>query len=304
MSIHLVTGFAGKEHITSADQGSFNAGMLGTGKYVMNTGNKLAAEIVSNNLVKIKDGDLVNQGRHIRIASDDYEECTIQNGTQARYRNDLIVARYSKNSDTGIESISMVVIKGTASTSSTPPDPSYTSGDILNGALTDDFPLYRVKLNGLSITAVEPLFGPVKSLSELNTDMEEAGSGIKSANNRIDDLMYQRAYAYNNNSGTKTFYIKYEYRSGDKGTIYVDCIRSGTVNGLRKYTLIRGSALAYSTIQQGSGGPGWNGETLLNEGGSPSTGEDACILALTNVQAYAAIGVFSANMKITETYFA
>lgn len=178
MSIHLVTGFAGKEHITSADQGSFNAGILGTGKYVMNTGNKLAAEIVSNNLVKIKDGDLVNQGRHIRIASDDYEECTIQNGTQARYRNDLIVARYSKNSDTGIESISMVVIKGTASTSSTPPDPSYTSGDILNGALTDDFPLYRVKLNGLSITAVEPLFGdPVKSLSELNTDINDIFGG-------------------------------------------------------------------------------------------------------------------------------
>ena len=171
MSIHIVTAYAGKEHITSADQGSFNAGVVGTGKYVMGTGSRFEAEIVSNNLVKIKDGELVNQGRHVRIAADDYEECTIQNGTQSRYRNDLIVARYSKNADTGIETISMIVIKGTASTSSSPADPTYTSGDILNGALTDDFPLYRVRLNGLSITAVEPLFGePVKSLSELNTD--------------------------------------------------------------------------------------------------------------------------------------
>ena len=134
--------------------------------------------------------------------------------------------------------------------------------------------------------------------------MESTGSGIKSANNRIDDLMYQRAYAYNNNNSTKTFYIKYEFRSGDKGTIYVDCARSGTVNGLRKYTLIRGAALAYSTIQQGSGGTGWSGEVLLNEGGSQTTGMDACILALTNVQAYAAIGVFSTNIRITDSYFA
>lgn len=176
MSIHLVTGYAGKEHITSADQGSFNAGIIGKNKYILSTGNQFAAEIVSNNLVKIKDGDLVNQGRHIRIEANDYEECTIENGTQSRYRNDLIVARYSKNADTGIESMSIVVIKGTASTSSSPADPTYTSGDILNGALTDDFPLYRVRLNGLSITAVEPMFGdPVRNLSELNTDISVLG---------------------------------------------------------------------------------------------------------------------------------
>lgn len=143
-----------------------------------------------------------------------------------------------------------------------------------------------------------------EAINQLNTDMGDAENDIKSVNNRIDDLMYQRAYGYNNNGGTKTFYIRYEFRAGDKGTIYVTCTRSGTVNGLRKYTIIRGSALAYSTIQQGSGGVGWNGETLLNEGGSQTTGTDACILALTNVQGYAVVEVFSTNMKITETYFA
>ena len=173
MGMEIVTGYTGEPHIRPEDDGARNAGIFGTGKYVLNVGRKFAAEIVSNNMVKIKDGDLINQGRHIRIPVGETEECTIENGTQARYRNDLIVSRYSKESGSeGKESAKIVVIKGTASTSSTPPDPSYTSGDILNGALTDDFPLYRVKLNGLSITAVEPLFGdPVKSLSELNTDM-------------------------------------------------------------------------------------------------------------------------------------
>ena len=173
MSIKILTAYTGDAHIESADDGAKFAGIIGTGKYVLNVGSKFEAEIVSNNLIKIKDGDLVNQGRHMRIPVNETVECTIDNGAQSRYRNDLIVARYSKNSNTGIEAVNVVVIKGTASTSSSPADPTYTSGDILNGALTDDFPLYRVRLNGLSITAVEPLFGdPVKSLSELNTDIE------------------------------------------------------------------------------------------------------------------------------------
>ena len=178
MGMEIITGYTGEPHIRPEDDGARNAGIFGTGKYVLNVGRKFAAEIVSNNMVKIKDGDLINRGRHIRIPVGETEECTIENGTQARYRNDLIVSRYSKESGSeGKESAKIVVIKGTASTSSTPPDPSYTSGDILNGALTDDFPLYRVKLNGLSITAVEPLFGdPVKSLSELNTDISALGS--------------------------------------------------------------------------------------------------------------------------------
>ena len=179
MGMEIITGYTGEPHIRPEDDGARNAGIFGTGKYVLNVGRKFAAEIVSNNMVKIKDGDLINQGRHIRIPVGETEECTIENGTQARYRNDLIVSRYSKESGSeGKESAKIVVIKGTASTSSTPPDPSYTSGDILNGALTDDFPLYRVKLNGLSITAVEPLFGdPVKRLSELNTDINDIFGG-------------------------------------------------------------------------------------------------------------------------------
>lgn len=176
MSMKILTAYTGETHIEPADDGAKFAGIVGTGKHVLNVGNKFAAEIVSNNLIKIKDGDLINQGRHMRIPVNETAECTIDNGAQSRYRNDLIVARYSKDSNTGVESANVVVIKGTASTSSSPADPTYTSGDILNGALTDDFPLYRVRLNGLSITAVEPMFGdPVRNLSELNTDISVLG---------------------------------------------------------------------------------------------------------------------------------
>lgn len=171
MGIHIVTGYAGKEHVTSADAGSMNAGIVGTGRYVMQTAEQFAAEIVSNNLIKVKSGDLMNQGRHMRIDVNDYEEVTIQNGAQSVFRNDLIVARYKKDPSTLIETTELVVIKGTAGATAT--DPTYTSGDILAGATQDDFPLYRVSLNGLNIEKVTPLFSTVPNLDELNTKISD-----------------------------------------------------------------------------------------------------------------------------------
>ncbi len=165
MGAHLVTGYAGENHITAADQGQYNAGTVGTGRYVLETGSMFEAEVKSNNLIRIKDGDLVNQGRHISIAPDDYADCAIDNGLQAVKRNDLIVMRYTQNPNTLVESAQVVVIKGVSGDTAT--DPSYTTGDILNGAQTDDYPLYRVSLDGLNITTVEQLFSTVPPLSKV-----------------------------------------------------------------------------------------------------------------------------------------
>lgn len=165
MGAHLITGYAGKEHITAADQGLYNAGTLGDGKYVLPIGSMFEAVTITNNLVKIKDGCLVNQGRNINIAVNDYEECEIDNGIQALKRNDLIVIRYEKNADTGIETASTIVIKGVSG--ETAVDPECTTGNIFNGDNVDDFPLYRVKLEGLNITAVEPLFNTMVSFKTL-----------------------------------------------------------------------------------------------------------------------------------------
>ena len=87
---HLVTGYAGVEHITSADQGSFNAAFAGDGQFVMDVGSKYAASITSNNNVRVLDGDLLMYGRHIRINPNEYEDLTIQTGTAGKNRVDLI----------------------------------------------------------------------------------------------------------------------------------------------------------------------------------------------------------------------
>jgi hypothetical protein len=142
---HLVTGHAGIEHIKPSDDGAFNIGICGSGQYVFPIGEQFGYEIISNNLIKIKSGEIVNQGRHINIPVNNYEEVTIENGLQGVKRHDIIVMRYEKNPDTNLESASLVVVKGTSSAN--PSDPVVTQGNIYEGALVSDMPLYRVILD-------------------------------------------------------------------------------------------------------------------------------------------------------------
>lgn len=182
MALHLVIGYAGAEHIQSQDTGSFNIAAFGGGQYVLDHGNKFAATLLAGNTVQIKDGDMLMQGRHIRLAAGTVEELAIDNGTVGMKRNDLIVARYTKNSGTGVEAAQFVVIKGTES-ASTPSDPEYNTGTITDGnALINDFPIYRVSLDGTDITVSEPLF-------EVHKKVEDALDALDD----IEDVKTQQA---------------------------------------------------------------------------------------------------------------
>ena len=178
MSLELVTGKRGEAHVKSEDIGAFNAGIVSAGQYVLSTGSKFNYEIVTNNSIWIYDGEAIDQGRHMRIKPNDYEIVTIENGTQSQKRNDLIVLRYSKDTETGIESAEIKVIKGTSG--SVPTDPPYITGNILTGDTTDDFPLYRVYLDGLNIESVEPLFHVLCSMEELKNNVSELNSALSS----------------------------------------------------------------------------------------------------------------------------
>lgn len=198
MSTNLITGYAGKSHITSAGDGAVNAAVLGNGRYVLDIAEKFAYELISNNQIRIKSGYAVNQGRKIELAVNDYEELTIDNGLQGVKRCDLIAITYEKNLETGIETAVMNVIKGTSGDDYL--DPEHTVGNILNGDAKDDFLLYRVKINGLSIESVEKLFEVRKSLINVlgTTDISKIGNGT--CTGAISSL----------NSGLKKYYTQTE----------------------------------------------------------------------------------------------
>lgn len=152
--MNIVTGYRGEPHITSQAAQAFNQGTIGTGNYVFNIGEKFSATLADVNTITIADGEAIMQGCHFRIEPGESETANIANGTTGMNRKDLICARYTKDSATGIENVELVVIQGEES-SSTATEPSYNTGDILDGDTPIDFPLYRVDLSGLTPTLVK-----------------------------------------------------------------------------------------------------------------------------------------------------
>lgn len=187
MAVHLVTGYAGHGHVTSADEGLFNAGVCGLDRYVLKTGTRFAYTIESSNLIRIGSGSLVDQGRHINIPTNTTVDVTIENGTQGKKRYDLIVMRYNKDASSSVETASIQVIKGTE-TSGTPVQPACITGDIYAGALQDDVPLYRVALDGLSITGVTKLFTEISPLVDIPSMMEELRAQVLLAAHPVGDI--------------------------------------------------------------------------------------------------------------------
>lgn len=177
MAAHLVTGYAGHGHVTSADEGLYNAGVCGLDRYVLKTGTKFAYTVETNNLIRIGSGGLVDQGRYINIPTNTTVDVTIENGTQGKKRYDLIVMRYSKDQATSVETATVMVIKGTE-TSGTPVQPACITGDIFAGALQDDVPLYRVDLDGLTITGVTKLFTEISPLADISSVLAELRSQV------------------------------------------------------------------------------------------------------------------------------
>ena len=176
-NMHLVTGYGGKGHITAEDHGAFNAAIFGTGQYVLPMGSMFAATVITNNQIRVAGGELLIQGRHGRLDESGYVDLAIDNGSQDMLRNDLIVARYTKESDTGVEECNLVVIKGTA-VASNPVDPEYTTGDILyDHVLVADMPLYRVPLNGLNVQELVPLFSKASILADGSVSTEKLVDG-------------------------------------------------------------------------------------------------------------------------------
>ena len=179
--MEIITGYTGKPHVTAEQDRDVNEGIFDTGSFVLKTGSQLAAELVSNNEIKVRDGVLVIQGCTAVIKKNTYDPVTIANGSQGMKRIDLIVARYNKNEETKIEEVMLKVIQGTPN-ASTAAVPTYKTGDIQSGDLVADMPLYKVTLDGLNVTSVDKMFTVISTLPELSSNLVNINSKITTTN--------------------------------------------------------------------------------------------------------------------------
>ena len=190
--MNIITGYTGEPHITSAQDRDGNQGSYGAESYILNVGSKMEATIESVNEIRIADGALCHQGCLGNIDAGMYEAVAISNGSQGMKRSDLIVCRYEKDSETNVESLSLVVIEGTPD-ASTPTDPAYNSGYIQQGDSPVDFPLYRVNINGVNITSITQMAPNVRTQAEIDdflgdTDISSIGNGtVTGALNTLKD---------------------------------------------------------------------------------------------------------------------
>lgn len=171
----LMDGYAGGPHITETQIGLANQATFGADDYVLEGGRESEAQVLTNNSIRIFDAVYCIQGRRDVIPASGYTDVTIANGTQGMNRNDIIVRRYKKNESSEIESTEYAVIKGTPN-AGTAVDPEVTIGDIRSGATLHEMALYRVKLTGLNITAVEPMFNILKNMATLQKEFTELNS--------------------------------------------------------------------------------------------------------------------------------
>lgn len=183
MALELVTGYWGMEHVTAEQDADLNAGIIGSGNYVLNIGEKMRAEAVSANQVRIFDGVFMAYGRQCILGDGEYEDVTIENGTPGLLRNDMIVVKYKKDEESGKENAKFVVLKG--ETGSVGKDPVPNRQDIRSGAFESEVPMYRVKINGLAIEKIEPLYSiPMtnddlsKKTSDLDTKVKNMSSAL------------------------------------------------------------------------------------------------------------------------------
>ena len=161
--VELVTGHANKAHATAEQAAGLNAGIIGLDDYVLDVHDKLKITVVSANKVTIGTGELVMQGRHVSQGTP--EDLIVTNGSQGQKRNDLIVCRYAKGSQS-VESAKLVVVRGTPTTG-TPTDPAVNTTSPLDGGTTYDMPLYRIPLDGITIGTPVALFNVLKPMSDV-----------------------------------------------------------------------------------------------------------------------------------------
>lgn len=184
----LVDGYnGGVAHITADQIRDHNIAMYGDGDFVLPVGDKFAYEIVNNNTINLSSGMVVMNGARAVTGYGKTETLTIENGTSGYKRVDIIVAEYSKDNETLVESVTVKVVKGTLGSAYS--DPALVAGDIRAGATKRQMALYRVKVNGLSIEAVEKMWtAAVATLGANIVPIAQGGTGKTTATEALKAL--------------------------------------------------------------------------------------------------------------------
>lgn len=202
----IITAHTGIPHITADDVGALLKAAIGDNDYLLSdTPEIFTATLLDNNTLQLSDAEIVIQGTHIRIQATD--KVTIEQGQNGMKRIDFVVCRYSKD-DNGIESAEVAVVKGTPSAS--PSAPVVMQGDVRNGETLHEMPLFRVEIEGFTVTSIKnvcetvnSLYSALQSVLGLQTTTKKNATNISKNTEAINAV---KGIASDNKSKLNTIY--------------------------------------------------------------------------------------------------
>ena len=200
--MEIVSGRIGKPHVTSQQFRQLIEGTVGQESCILTSGENLEPELASNNSLKIRSGMLAHHGNISSVKIGTYDAVNLSNGSQGMKRIDLVVCRYTRNAETEVESCNWVVIMGTP-VSSNPVAPTYTVGNLQEGDLVDDCPVFEVHYDGINVTEVRKILSVAPNLTELNskiknfnTDKTLWSGSVINQNVELSDSIYNFRWIY------------------------------------------------------------------------------------------------------------
>ena len=161
-------------NVRRMDVGRILNDALSLGDFAIPGGNEFRGYFTGDNTVTVKGGRCIIQGNLIELPDDYSVDLNFQSGLGGSFRKDLICLRVTRDTD-GNDTKSIVLITGTEALTE-PSDPAYNTGDINSGAAVRDFPLYRVKMDGVT-ASVEKVFSTDSKLKITIPASGWAGSG-------------------------------------------------------------------------------------------------------------------------------
>lgn len=144
---------------------------------VFQIGQQCESQVISNNKVRVKDGVIIVGGHFARIPYGDYIDFEIANGQTGKKRNDILIAKFVTTGSGGIDTFTGEVKQGAAATGEAT-DPALTQNDLYQGGKIREMPLYRVKIDGLSITEVEPMFDLIPTIPTINSYLSKLSNYV------------------------------------------------------------------------------------------------------------------------------
>ena len=175
--MEIVSGRTGKPHVTSQQFRQILEGIVGDESYILASGENLEPELTSNNALKIRSGMMYHHGNVSSVKIGTYDEVELTNGTQGMKRIDLVVNRYTRNGKDETEKNEWIVIMGTPAESN-PAVPGYTQGNLQEGDLVDDCPVFEVHFDGINIVKVTKRLEIAKTNKDLTDKLSNATTNV------------------------------------------------------------------------------------------------------------------------------